>query len=59
MTEVFIFGSNFLKSDQTTGTNADEAFDIVSNSVTLFSHSTDLLELTALNLNILSGYLIQ
>lgn len=53
----FIFGNYFLKSDQTT--NEDDAFDIDINFVTLFSHSTDLLELTALNLHILSGYLIQ
>lgn len=59
MTEVLFLGAIFLKSDQTTERNADDAFDIDFNFVRLFFLSTDFLELTALNLHILSGYLIQ
>lgn len=59
MTEVLFLGVIFLKSDQTTERNADDAFDIDFNFVRLFFLSTDFLELTALNLHILSGYLIQ
>ncbi len=50
MIEVLFLGTNSLKTHQTVGTN--------DTLIHCFFIAADLLELTALNLHILSGYLI-